>query len=232
MPGRPAPPVDVGPAALETVADLHRRALSALEGYRPEEAAQLLDAAQAALAATPARVRHSDRAAELGTRIMLAASWAAYERHGPDEAEKVAGHAAELARSTGRGDLVALCHLQTASVRGRAGDLTGSLRAMHLAEEGMAELPLTDQARLLTNRGVLGAQLMRLPEAEADLHFVEHEERLVVNGSPLSTTRVALTRRPGLDLPLIERSFSGPDSDDDDGPSPLDVPAFLRRKDA
>ena len=58
------------------------------------------------------------------------------------------------------------------------------------------------------------------------------EERLVVNGSPLSTTRVALTRRPGLDLPLIERSFSGPDSDDDDGPSPLDVPAFLRRKDA
>lgn len=169
MPGRPAPPVDVGPAALETVADLHRRALSALEGYRPEEAAQLLDAAQAALAATPARVRHSDRAAELGTRIMLAASWAAYERHGPDEAEKVAGHAAELARSTGRGDLVALCHLQTASVRGRAGDLTGSLRAMHLAEEGMAELPLTDQARLLTNRGVLGAQLMRLPEAEADL---------------------------------------------------------------
>ena len=58
------------------------------------------------------------------------------------------------------------------------------------------------------------------------------EERLVVNGSPLSTTRVALTRRPGLDLPLIERSFGGPDSDDDDGPSPLDVPAFLRRKDA
>ncbi len=56
------------------------------------------------------------------------------------------------------------------------------------------------------------------------------EERQVVNGAPLSTTRLALTRRPSLDLPLMDRSPSV-SADDDDGPSPLDVPAFLRRKD-
>ncbi len=57
------------------------------------------------------------------------------------------------------------------------------------------------------------------------------EERQVVNGTPLSATRLALARRPGLDLPLIDHS-SHVSADDDDGPSPLDVPAFLRRKDA
>ncbi len=57
------------------------------------------------------------------------------------------------------------------------------------------------------------------------------EERKVVNGSPLSTTRVSVSRRPGLELPsltLTPAAGSGPD--DDDGSSPLDVPAFLRRQ--
>ncbi len=57
------------------------------------------------------------------------------------------------------------------------------------------------------------------------------EERLVVNGSPLSTTHIALTRRPGLDLTLMDRA-SNVSADDDDGSSPLDVPAFLRRKES
>ena len=161
-------PLDAEP--LDVIADLHRRALTALESYRPDEAAVLLADAQSALDSLTSRPGDSERADELRTRVLLAASWAAYERHGPDAAESLVASAADLARATSRDDLVALCHLQTASMRGRAGDLSGSLRAMHRAGDGLAGMPPTDQARLLTNRGVLAAQLMRLSEAEADLH--------------------------------------------------------------
>ena len=58
-------------------------------------------------------------------------------------------------------------------------------------------------------------------------------ERQVVNGAPvnaipLSPSRLALPRRPGLDLSSLNLPPAG--GDDDDGPSPLDVPAFLRRQ--
>lgn len=57
------------------------------------------------------------------------------------------------------------------------------------------------------------------------------EERQVVNGSPLSATRVSLNRRPGLDLSSLTISGApATDPGDDDGPSPFDVPAFLRRQ--
>jgi cell division protein FtsZ len=64
------------------------------------------------------------------------------------------------------------------------------------------------------------------------------EERQVVNGSPvgaipLSASRIALPRRPGLDLSsltLTPAADASVDGDDEDGPSPLDVPAFLRRQ--
>ncbi len=160
----------LGTASLDVIADLHRRALTALESYRPDEAAALLSDAQSGLDTLVSEGCDSERADELRTRVLLAASWAAYERHGPDAAESLVARAADLARATSRGDLITLCHLQTASMRGRAGDLPGSLRAMQRAEDGLAGMPLTDQARLLTNRGVLAAQLMRLREAEADLH--------------------------------------------------------------
>ncbi len=66
------------------------------------------------------------------------------------------------------------------------------------------------------------------------------EERKVVNGSPFSSLRPALsvTRRPGLDLPSLNaqkvdstggRGSLSPDALDEDA-SPLDVPAFLRRQ--
>lgn len=115
-------PLDAEP--LDVIADLHRRALTALESYRPDEAAVLLADAQSALDSLTSRPGDSERADELRTRVLLAASWAAYERHGPDAAESLVASAADLARATSRDDLVALCHLQTASMRGRAGDLS------------------------------------------------------------------------------------------------------------
>ncbi len=156
----------VDPTDLDEVAEHHRRALEAIEGYRPDEAAQQLAQAQRILDRLDAT---TGRAAELRTRVLLAASWAAYEQAGPDHAEAIATSAVEVARALGRADLLALCHMQIASMRGRAGDLPGSLTAMQVAEEGLVGLPLADQARLLTNRGLLAAQLRRLAEAESDL---------------------------------------------------------------
>lgn len=57
------------------------------------------------------------------------------------------------------------------------------------------------------------------------------EERRVVNGSPLTTLRapVSVNRRAVLDLP--KPAAPAPDAPGgDDEPSPLDVPAFLRRQ--
>jgi cell division protein FtsZ len=52
------------------------------------------------------------------------------------------------------------------------------------------------------------------------------EERRVVNGG-----RVSVVRRPVLDLPTLStRAATGTADDDVDAPSPLDVPAFLRRQ--
>lgn len=62
------------------------------------------------------------------------------------------------------------------------------------------------------------------------------EERKVVNGVPLSATRVSLNRRAGLELPTMSLASpsdveaDGAAGDDEDEPSPLDVPAFLRRQ--
>jgi cell division protein FtsZ len=71
-------------------------------------------------------------------------------------------------------------------------------------------------------------------------HRILEEERKVVNGSPLSSLRPALsvTRRPGIDLPTVsapkadvagERGTLSADAQDEDA-SPFDVPAFLRRQ--
>jgi len=71
-------------------------------------------------------------------------------------------------------------------------------------------------------------------------HRILEEERKVVNGSPLSSLRPALsvTRRPGIDLPTVsapkadvagERGTLSADTQDEDA-SPFDVPAFLRRQ--
>jgi cell division protein FtsZ len=66
------------------------------------------------------------------------------------------------------------------------------------------------------------------------------EERQVVNGAPvgavaLGNARIAMPRRAGLDLspltltPAADAGVDG-DDEDEDGLSPLDVPAFLRRQ--
>jgi cell division protein FtsZ len=56
---------------------------------------------------------------------------------------------------------------------------------------------------------------------------VQTEERLVANGG-----RVIVSRRPMLELPTLPlRPADNPASEDADAPSPLDVPAFLRRQD-
>jgi hypothetical protein len=54
------------------------------------------------------------------------------------------------------------------------------------------------------------------------------EERLVANGG-----RVIVSRRPMLDLPPLPlRSAEGTGDDEAEAPSPLDVPAFLRRQES
>lgn len=66
------------------------------------------------------------------------------------------------------------------------------------------------------------------------------EERQVVNGSPITAiplghSRIAMPRRPGLDLSsltLTPAADASVDGEDEDGPSPLDVPAFLRRQES
>jgi cell division protein FtsZ len=57
---------------------------------------------------------------------------------------------------------------------------------------------------------------------------VQTEERLVANGG-----RVIVSRRPTLELPPLRSADGSAGSGDDaDAPSPLDVPAFLRRHDS
>jgi cell division protein FtsZ len=53
------------------------------------------------------------------------------------------------------------------------------------------------------------------------------DARQVVNGSPMSTPRVALNRRPLLDLSSLPLTIA-PEQGDDEHASHLDVPAFLR----
>ena len=56
---------------------------------------------------------------------------------------------------------------------------------------------------------------------------VQTEERMVANGG-----RVVVARRPGLELPsMAPKAPDGLRADDLEAPTPLDVPAFLRRKD-
>ena len=55
------------------------------------------------------------------------------------------------------------------------------------------------------------------------------EARQVVNGAPIPASRVSLNRRPSLDLSSLPMTLAN-ESGDDDGPSALDVPAFLRRQ--
>ena len=55
------------------------------------------------------------------------------------------------------------------------------------------------------------------------------EARQVVNGTPLPTSRVSLTRRPSIDLSTLPLTLAN-ESGDEDGPSPFDTPAFLRRQ--
>jgi cell division protein FtsZ len=53
------------------------------------------------------------------------------------------------------------------------------------------------------------------------------DARQVVNGSSIPASRVSLNRRPSLDLSALTLSN---ESGDEDGPSPFDTPAFLRRQ--
>jgi cell division protein FtsZ len=55
------------------------------------------------------------------------------------------------------------------------------------------------------------------------------DARQVVNGAPLPGARVSLNRRPSLDLSTLPLTLSN-ESGDEDGPSPFDTPAFLRRQ--
>ncbi|MFZ1288319.1 MAG: hypothetical protein WAR57_14910, partial [Candidatus Phosphoribacter sp.] len=163
------------PDLLAEATSLHAEAVAALGRYQPDVASALLDRVDAVLithreaALADPRAPALDGVQQLRTRALLARGWAAYDRSGPDAAEAIIRAATDLARQIGRPDLIALCHMQQASVRGRAGDLAGALELMDRAELGADALPAADLARLLANRGVLAAQLMRLTQAEADL---------------------------------------------------------------
>ncbi len=148
---------------------LHSLAVTAIEGYQPELAASHLDRASALLTELVAPAALSAEAAETRARVRLAQAWTAFERRGRDRGEEVLADALEMARAQDRPDLEALCLMQGASMRGRSGDLPGSLALMRQAEVGLDLLPPADRARLVVNRGVIAGQLMQLDEARTDL---------------------------------------------------------------
>ncbi|MEO6222143.1 MAG: cell division protein FtsZ, partial [Vicinamibacterales bacterium] len=88
-----------------------------------------------------------------------------------------------------------------------------------------------DHSRTATAPGVQSAVPTPIDMTAYSAQRILEDARQVVNGSPLSTSRVSLNRRPSLDL--SSHAFSpAADSGDEDGPSPLDVPAFLRSREA
>jgi cell division protein FtsZ len=54
------------------------------------------------------------------------------------------------------------------------------------------------------------------------------DARQAVNGSPIAASRVALNRRPLLDLSSLPLTIAADQGEDEHGASHLDVPAFLR----
>ena len=59
---------------------------------------------------------------------------------------------------------------------------------------------------------------------------ISNVERHVVNGAPLEPVRPFLSRRVGLDLSSLSLASDSVSGDDNEEPSPLDTPAFLRRQ--
>ncbi len=154
---------------LDTIERLHGEALKHVQHYQPDEAASLLAQAAFLVHALPSDLAGTPRAQEALTRIVLAQSWTAFEEAGWAAAEQVLDAATEQAADMHRADLVALCHMQGASMLGRHGDLPGALARMRSAETGLDLLPVEQQARMLLNRGALGSQLMELDQARDDL---------------------------------------------------------------
>lgn len=154
---------------LERIERLHGEALKHVQHYQPDEAASLLAQAALLVHTLPRHLADTPRAQEALTRIVLAQSWTAFERAGWAAAEQVLAVATQQALDMQRADLVALCHMQGATMLGRHGDLAGALARMRSAETGIELLPVEQQARLLLNRGTLACELMELDQARDDL---------------------------------------------------------------
>lgn len=169
MPHASGDPSLGGEDPIERIERLHGEALTHVKHYQPDEAAALLAQAARLVQTLPPALAGTPRAQEAMTRIVLAQSWTAFEQAGWSAAEQVLAVATGQAAAMHREDLVALCHMQGATMLGRHGDLPGALARMRSAEAGLDLLPVQQQALLLLNRGTLGCELMELDQARQDL---------------------------------------------------------------
>lgn len=154
---------------LDQVEARYAQAQEAVVGYSPEAAAALLDECEALLGTLADRADDAPRALEFRTRILITRSWTAFEQHGHAVGLTALEAAITQAGAIDRRDLLALCHMQAASMLARGGDLTGSLAWMARAAANAEVLPLRDQVRLALNRGTLASRLMELDTADTEL---------------------------------------------------------------
>lgn len=154
---------------LDQVEARYAQAQEAVVGYSPEAAAALLDECEALLGTLADRADDAPRALEFRTRILITRSWTAFEQHGHAVGLTALEAAITQAGAIDRRDLLALCHMQAASMLARSGDLTGSLAWMARAAANAEVLPLRDQVRLALNRGTLASRLMELDTADTEL---------------------------------------------------------------
>ena len=154
---------------LDQVEARYAQAQEAVVGYSPEAAAALLDECEALLGTLADRADDAPRALEFRTRILITRSWTAFEQHGHAVGLTALEAAITQACAIDRRDLLALCHMQAASMLARSGDLTGSLAWMARAAANAEVLPLRDQVRLALNRGTLASRLMELDTADTEL---------------------------------------------------------------
>ena len=154
---------------LDQVEARYAQAQEAVVGYSPEAAAALLDECEVLLDTLADRAADAPRALEFRARILITRSWTAFEQHGHAVGLTALEAAITQARAIDRRDLLALCHMQAASMLARSGDLTGSLAWMARAAANAELLPLRDQVRLALNRGTLASRLMELDTADTEL---------------------------------------------------------------
>jgi cell division protein FtsZ len=86
-----------------------------------------------------------------------------------------------------------------------------------------------DHSRISASPGVQSSVPTPIDMTAYSAQRILDDARQAVNGSSITPSRLSVNRRPSLDLSSLALTTT-PDSGDADGPSPFDVPAFLRRQ--